>query len=407
MALQPASINVTWNAIYAGPHRVCFRIVGAPTYTCTTPATPHPNCSGGGLPCGYTINIMVDNETCDPVEYEGYVQPACESEGSATGRIAFPNVIFIPSPACKSYDVTCNEVAVLDVQMLTPGSGYAGVPLVNITGGGGSGATGTAVLGTGVVTSSPLTLAGAGYSEIDGTQVGIPLIGLGQVPTTGVGATVDVTFTSGAITGIVLNAPGSGYITSENPLTIDNSALAVGTPPATEGEVTIACSAFFADEVASVTLTAPGSGYSSAPAVIIDPPVSGVQATASARMDDCPPLTYYDCSGVTAFVAPKSSLGEVVTLCGQGVAPNAPDEYGVVEVGTCLCDCTNIDIENIGAGTVTVTFIECAGTEDVTQVVLNSGAGPQTFCIVTGSLTYVENGGGTYSEVINGACNAV
>ena len=40
MALVPAVLSLNWVSNYIGPHRVCYRIVGAPTFTCTVPGSP-------------------------------------------------------------------------------------------------------------------------------------------------------------------------------------------------------------------------------------------------------------------------------------------------------------------------------------------------------------------------------
>jgi len=171
MALIPATINVAWISNYTGPHRICYRVVGTLPYTCTLPGTPgpgfHPVCAGGGTPCGYTIDIMVDNETCDTVQYEGYVQAACEDESSMVGRMPFPTVSFVPSPACKRWDVTCVDSPVLDAVILDAGTGYTdGVyPALPVIGGGGTLATFDVTVAGRVITVVALATAGSGYTS--------------------------------------------------------------------------------------------------------------------------------------------------------------------------------------------------------------------------------------------------
>jgi len=194
MALVPATITVNFNAQYVGPHRVCFRIVGAPTYTCTVPGGPgpgfHPVCSGGGLPCSYDITIMVDNETCDQVDYEGYVQAACEDLASLTGRDPFA-VSFIPDPACNRYEVTCINSPVLDVTNLVGGSGYTNGNYNGLAsvGGGGVGATFDVTVAGGIITVITVATPGSGYTSA-------PTIDLTSIPfAPGVAATYTVNLT--------------------------------------------------------------------------------------------------------------------------------------------------------------------------------------------------------------------
>ena len=102
MAPVPATITVNFIANYAGTHRIAYRSGGAGPYSFVT--TP---CVGGGTPCSGTIAITVDNETCDNVVYDGYVQATCEDEESVNGRIPF-TVTFTPNPVCDAYSITCN-----------------------------------------------------------------------------------------------------------------------------------------------------------------------------------------------------------------------------------------------------------------------------------------------------------
>jgi len=314
MALVPALINVTWNANYNGPHRVCWREGSSGPYTCTqaAPTLPtHPNCAGSGLACGYDIDIMVDNETCDTVTYEGYVQPACEDEASLVGRIPF-SVNFVPSPSCKQYNVACVESDVDSITIINGGSGYSSPPTVSIVGGGGLGATATATLTGGVVTS--------------------------------------------------------------------------------------------------ITVVSPGSNYTAVPAVIIDPPTSGVTASATAVMSNCPSITYEDCidSGAHAITNGLAFLTNV-TMCSSDGTPGVPAGYSIEEnVGqTCLCDCVEMEITNTGlVGDVIITYIQCQDSIDSQQTTIAAGGTSGTICVVTGSLTFTTTGDGTYNETIGAACNA-
>lgn len=186
MALVPAIITVNWISNYSGPHRVCYRVVGDPVYICTAPGTPGPGfnpvCLGAGNPCSYDIDIMVDNETCTPVAYEGYVQAICNAEASLVGRVPF-TISFTPAPACKKYTITCDSSPVGDATIDGSGSGYT-----------------------------------------DGIYT-CPVVG------DGVGGEYDITVTGGLVTDIIVSDPGNGYTT---PPTVDISSI-----PHTPGPVAI------------------------------------------------------------------------------------------------------------------------------------------------------------------------
>lgn len=162
--LVPAEIQVTWNSNYAGPHRVCYRIFGSgDPYTCTTAGT-HPNCAGGGAPCAYNISVMVDNETCDSVTWEGYVQAACEDESSMVGRIPF-SVTFVPDPEYNHYVVTCDTAGIFIITPTALGSGYApGDPVVIVGDGLGATAVVNTIDGGGGVLSITVVTPGSGYT---------------------------------------------------------------------------------------------------------------------------------------------------------------------------------------------------------------------------------------------------
>jgi hypothetical protein len=390
MAPVPAIITVSWQSNYNGPHRVCFRIVGAPTYTCTTGGT-HPNCGVG--PCSYDIPITADNETCDPVNYEGYVQAACEDESSLLGRIPFA-VSFIPSPACKQWSATCLGVGVASINVTDPADGYTpGLPpVVSIVGGGGAGATAVAVVGTGFILTTGLVGVGVGYN--DGVYVAVPLIG-----GTGAGATADITIVGGAMTVVVLNAPGDGY-TAGDPLTPDTGTVGV---PGAAGQIDAVTTDL--GYILAINITAPGNGYTSIPTVTVAPSPTGT-ATGDAVLALCPPLTIYDCNGVTGEVLPAGTLLPLVpyNMCGE-TEPTVPDEYGVAEIGNCLCNCTEYDMSNTGAGpgNVEVTWIDCNGSVQTATLLLPTSI--TNICAVTGSVSYDDSAAGAVMTLTPiGAC---
>ena len=121
---------------------------------------------------------MVDDETCETIMYEGYVQPACEEEASAVGQIPFA-VSFVPSPACKKYTVTCDSSGVESNTIDDAGSGYTngaypGLPYI---GGGGSGATADVTVAGGIITVAAVATPGSGYTST-------PVLDISSIPFT-------------------------------------------------------------------------------------------------------------------------------------------------------------------------------------------------------------------------------
>jgi hypothetical protein len=141
------------------------------------------------------------------------------------------------------------------------GSGYTSAPTVNFTGGDGTGAAATAVLGFGVDTIT-VTAGGSGY-----TAATVAITGGG-----GSGATATATIASGAITGITVTAAGSGY-TSAPTVTIAGDGTGA----------TATATLLSAGSVKSFIITNGGSGYTTAPAVSLTGG-SGTGATATAAV---------------------------------------------------------------------------------------------------------------------------
>jgi hypothetical protein len=209
MPLVPATVTVNFTSNYNGPHRVCYRVVGAPTYICTVPGSPpgapgiNPNCGIG--PCSYDIDIMVDNETCDQVDYEGYVQPTCEDEVSLLARDPFV-ISFIPDPACNRYEVTCDDSPVGSTTINDGGTGYTngaynGLPSI---GGGGLGATFDITVAGGIITVAAVATPGSGYTSnpvIDLTSIPHTPGTLADISVNLLGCTALTVYDCGGVTG--------------------------------------------------------------------------------------------------------------------------------------------------------------------------------------------------------------
>ena len=150
-----------------------------------------------------------------------------------------------------------NSGGVGGVNITAPGSGYSSAT-VAFSGGGGSGAAGTVLLSTGVI-SVPVTAGGTTY-----TYATVAFSGGG-----GTGAAATANVQGGVVVSITVTNPGSGYTSAP-------TAVISGTGTgATAGTVVIGGGA-----VAGVQMTNPGSGYVTAPAVAISGTGTGATGVA-------------------------------------------------------------------------------------------------------------------------------
>ena len=160
-----------------------------------------------------------------------------------------------------------------------PGLGYTTAPTVNFAGGGGTGAVATAGLnGVGAIT---VLTSGCGYNASPVVTISAPLGITGGVSGTGTGstqapvlATATADISGGVVTAINIVEPGSGYTTAQAttaPITV-TVAAPTGTPAASCGGVLTAATAqgnITLGTVGNITVNTPGSGYSSAPQVLL------------------------------------------------------------------------------------------------------------------------------------------
>jgi hypothetical protein len=143
--------------------------------------------------------------------------------------------------------VSATSGAVQDVAMSVNGTGYTSVPAVGFSGGGGSGAAGTAFLEATTVASVTVTAAGTGYTSTPSVN----LVGGG-----GSGATAVAVVASGSVTAINVTNVGSGYTS------VPTAVISGGGGSGATGTVVLAGTG-----VAGVVLSSGGTGYTSAPTV--------------------------------------------------------------------------------------------------------------------------------------------
>lgn len=187
------------------------------------------------------------------------------SSVSLTARSFFDlgDWLYIDDKGYQVKDITLdtNEQKVYTLSVGTAGSGYTGVPLVTIAAPV-SGVTATATASMGV--TAVIDNIGADYN--DGTFA-LTFTGGG-----GTGATGTANISGGEVTAVSITNAGTGY-TSVPTITITGAGN-----PSTDATFTTSL------KVVSLLITNPGTNYASAPAVTIAAPVSGVTALATSAL---------------------------------------------------------------------------------------------------------------------------
>lgn len=164
-----------------------------------------------------------------------------------------------------TWDGTIRSITVTD-----GGSGYVTPPAVSITGGGGSGATATAVLTADVVTSITIDDAGSSYE----TPPTVTIAG-------GSGAAATATLSGDAVDTITVDDGGSGYQSAPDVIITGDGTGAAAT------------ATLSGDAVDSVTVDMGGSGYTGPPVITFEGGGSGATATADVEGDSGANITVY------------------------------------------------------------------------------------------------------------------
>jgi hypothetical protein len=381
-----ATLTINFQANTTGDHYVGYREIHMDppnTYTVITVNVLTP-----GL---QSAVINIDGSLyCGDLHYSGYIIADCQNQtdsntdGIPDTAITWSQTIAAQVDPCVLTTFTCSNVAVQSIDLNIVGNGYPGGPNAPVTvtidaptAPGGVQATATATTGAGVLASISIDAGGSGYAEADGIQTNIPILRVGQLATNGTGATVDVTFTGGVVTLVTLNTPGTGYTTADRALgvgiTIDNTALAVGTPPSVEATFNIvATPARYADNVyePSITITNPGSGYEVVPNVTFTT-TSGTPATGTVELDECPllDLTDYACVNIdNTSVLPDPSLtafelGDEYDMCVDvDELVSLPSEWSTAAAGNCKCkgcETVTFDASLATSGSAVIMYNKC------------------------------------------------
>jgi hypothetical protein len=307
-------------------------------------------CIGLGSPVVLPVNIGVSNV-------------AVTSPG--IGYTSAPTVVFSGGTAASA---VISPLTLTNVELTDAGVGYTSAPHVVISGGGGSGATATAQIASGMISALTLTNAGSGYTSaptvsfvggggsqaaatavVTGgvSQVNVPPGATGsgytKAPSVtlagggGTGATARASLTSSVLTGVYVNSGGSGYTSSPTvQLSGGGGSGAAAQAIVTGGVITgfnilnpgsgyllapkvsitggggsgATAVAVIGTVVSSVTVTNPGSGYTAAPTVYFS---GGTGALASAQLSGSSVRSVTVTAPGTGYLTPPN-----VSLMGGG-----------------------------------------------------------------------------------------
>lgn len=193
---------------------------------------------------GSVVNVQIDNPG-GGYEVGDIVQAQFKGGGSDNGPIL---------------EATLQSGGVAAANITANGSGYTS-PVVTFSGGGGSGAAGTAIVGD-EVSAINVTNGGINY-----TNATVAITGGG-----GTGAIAVANINGGVITSIDISDGGSGFTSAPTVTITGNGTGATATATVNNGQII------------GINITANGSGYTSAPSITITDGGPGTGATAVATL---------------------------------------------------------------------------------------------------------------------------
>lgn len=261
------------------------------------------------------------------------------------------------------------------VGSVTVGSGGSGYSFANIsfTGGGGTGAAGTATISNGVSAVTVLT-PGTGY-----TTATVSFSGGGG---TGAAATANIVGT--AVTSITVTSHGTGY-TAPPTVTITG-----------DGTGATATAAIQTGTITAIAVTTPGTGYTSAPTVVIDGDGSGAMATAVVSHDNILGVTITN--GGTGYTsAPTVTFGGAGSGA-TGVAilnPASIESVTVVDPGSGFTFAPSINFVG-GGGAGATGVLTLTGTSIAKVNIVSPGQDYQD----PPTITFTDGGGGSGATAV-------
>lgn len=367
------NLQINFTSLQTGDHRVCWRTTLIGPYDCSTIVA----CAGGGNPCTATVTVDADDESCDNIDFNGYVQPTCFDIGDVDGRVPF-SITFSPVQPCVKWNATCGPVEVAAFELTGVGFGYGVLetPAVTVIGGGGAGVIANGVITDGAINSVTITNPGAGY--VDGTYTLVPAQ---TVTGVGSGALFEVVVAGGVVVSANITPDtansGTGYAGTD---TVDFNNADLGGAGA---GVLITIDAVDTGTVQYINITNPGSGFTSQPTATVDGPIGpGSAATVDVILELCPTFLFGNDCNSTPVNINESSVGTIASVCAP-LEPilTAPVPWIVNQEGCCY-DCSKIKLTKISEINGAVSYIDCVTKTLIYQIVGNT---PIEVCAITDS----------------------
>lgn len=389
------TLSITFTPQVSLNHRVCYKKTTDATYTCTIVTG-----MVSGTPYTANINVTVPSgtESCDPITFEGYVQPTCEPEASNLNKTPFPNLTYTPDNPCLFWEAICAP-GVERVDVIDGGSGYTPGGTINPTiTGDGAGATATCYITNGTIAKNfPLTITNPGSGYVDGFYTFVTLTNLSS---SGINGRVEVNIFGGEVISAIRyqNNGGTGYAIGDT-VTLDTSTGGMG-GLGSGAVLTLDPGSVETGTIDYCNVDTEGSGYITV----------GVTITGNATLDivlvDCDETYVFgvDCDGNTVLpysTDPSQKLlpGQIINMCHSKLLPDPiPDVKNTwsVEQRTDLCcyECeqTTLSVPNFQYGIYNYQYINCISkkTEQssliypISETPTNSPIA--TICYVKGSL---------------------
>ncbi|GCC53540.1 hypothetical protein SanaruYs_37850 [Chryseotalea sanaruensis] len=288
--------------------------------------------------------------------------------------------------------ISSSTGAIERINVTDGGSGYVGTPLVQFTGGGGTGATATALVNNGRVTGFTITNAGTGYT----TPPTVSIISGGNTGTAS--STLDPT--NFRVFSVAVTSQGSGYTSAP---TITFTGASTGTTTQATATATIANG-----RLVAILVQTQGQGYTGTPTVDIAGGGGGTGATAVALMGQSVEQVNVLFAGTNHVYAPTVTFSAPDFSNGtraQGVAIVDPATRTILGVqvtntGTGYTAPPTVNF-NGGAGASAQSFL--AGGSIISFDVFNEGSDYAYAPTVVIGRTFSGNGSGaTGTAVMSG-----
>ncbi len=255
-----------------------------------------------------------------------------------------------------AYAVVTSSASVSTVDVTNTGAGYD-MPVVTLSAGGGTGAT---AIASGGVDSVSLLSGGGGYTmpTVDFDMPDDP---------NGVKAEAHVLWdtATGVITSVVIDNPGSGYTSAPNVMILNGTTLSPLVPDIGAPALVFA-SASTTINVLEVTVDTFGSGYTSSPDVTISEGsaksgqpgfVPGSGATAIANIARGAITNIVLTSGGSGYITPggiQKFTDALPLMCDPSVAGSCPTAAGAKYIPLAIADTTSY----VGADTYEIAVVQ-------------------------------------------------